>query len=98
VNTPSILPSERIVPAASEQAGFQAELIPYQGNYLWRTLAILAILALWAEWWLFYSGRINRQALLAQQVYANSGPSAKQPSAAPPEAHHNEALDHDFIT
>lgn len=98
VNTPSVLPSERIVPAATEQAGLQGELVPYQGNYLWRTLAILAILALWAEWWLFYSARVNRQALLAQQVYANSGPSAKPPGAAPPEAHRDEALDHDFIT
>ena len=75
----------------------QSEVIPYQGNYLWRTLAILAIVALWAEWWLFYSARINRQAVLAQQMYQDTQP-AKRPLATEREAQHDEALDPNFIT
>lgn len=97
VNTPSMLPSQRIVPTDTEQAGVQAEAMPYQGNYLWRTLAILAILALWAEWWLFYSARINRRAVLAQRMYLDSEPS-KRPVATERDPQHDEALDPNFIT
>ena len=97
VNAPPVLPSERVEPSAAEQAGIQTEMIPYQGNYLWRTLALLAIVALWAEWWLFYSARINRQAVQAQQLYLDSD-VAKRPIAVERDPHHDEALDHDFIT
>jgi Ca-activated chloride channel family protein len=97
VNTPPLLPLQRIEPSETEQASIQSELVPYQGNYLWRTLAILAIVALWAEWWLFYSARINRQAVMAQQQYLDSD-SAKRPGAVERDPQHDEALDHDFIT
>lgn len=97
VNAPPLVPSQRLEPADAEGMSIQSEVIPYQGNYLWRTLAILAIVALWAEWWLFYSARVNRQAVLAQQLYQDTQP-AKRPLATEREAQHDEALDPNFIT
>jgi hypothetical protein len=97
VNAPPLLPSQRLDPTDAERLAVQSETIPYQGNYLWRTLALLAIVALWAEWWLFYSARVNRQAVLAQQTYLDSEP-AKKPTAVEREPQHDEALDPNFIT
>ena len=81
---------------AAEKSPLQAEAIPYQGNYLWRTLTILAIVALWAEWWLFYSARLNRSAVMAQQTYLDAGPLRPIATERMPE--HDEALDPNFIT
>ena len=97
VNAPALLPSQRMEPTESERAAVQAEAIPYQGNYLWRPLALLAIVALWTEWWLFYSPRVNRQAVLAQQMHLDREPS-KQRGMTERDAHHDEALDPNFIT
>jgi hypothetical protein len=38
---------------------------PFQqaGWDLWRWLVLLGIVALWLEWWLYYSGRENRRAM-----------------------------------
>ncbi len=30
---------------------------------MWRWLVLLGIVALWLEWWLYYSGRENRRAM-----------------------------------
>jgi Ca-activated chloride channel homolog len=97
VNTPALLSSQRMEPTELELSAVQAEAIPYQGNYLWRLLVMLAIVALWAEWWLFYSPRINRQAVLAQKMYTDNEP-LKQAGMTEREAHHDEALDPNFIT
>ena len=97
VNAPALLPSQRLEPAESERVSVQNEAIPYQGSYLWRTMAVFAIIALWLEWWLFYSPRVNRQAVLAQQLYLDSEP-AKRPAVVEREAEHDETLDPNFIT
>jgi aerotolerance regulator-like protein len=97
VNTPPLLSSQRIEPTPAEKSLIQSEAIPYQGNYLWRWLTILAILALWCEWWLFYSSRINRNAALAQQLYRD-GAVRKNTMMTERPAEHDEALDPNFIT
>jgi hypothetical protein len=97
VNAPALLPSQRLEPTASEESAAQTEAIPYQGSYLWRTMAILAIAVLWLEWWLFYSPRVNRQAVLTQQIYLDSA-SSKKPAVVEREAEHDETLDPNFIT
>jgi len=97
VNAPALLPSQRIEATDAEKSLAQTEVIPYQGNYLWRMLAILAILALWAEWWLFYSARVNRDAVTAQQMYRDTVPR-ERPVATERSPQHDEALDPNFIT
>jgi len=56
VNPPA-LPSERLEPTATETAGIEREPHPAANWNLWRWLILLAIVALWAEWWLYYSAR-----------------------------------------
>ncbi len=96
VNAPPLLPSQRIQATAAEKSPMQAEAIPYQGNYLWRTLTVLAMVALWAEWWLFYSARINRNAVMAQQTYLDT--ARPRPMATERTPEHDESLDPNFIT
>jgi hypothetical protein len=93
VNAPPLLPSQRIMPTATESASISGESLPYQGTYLWQWLVLLAMVALWAEWWLFYSHRVNRRAALIQH--------AELQSSTPPSEHgtqKDDALDPNFIT
>jgi len=81
------------VPTAAESASVAGEALPYQGTYLWQWFVLLAMAALWAEWWLFYSHRVNRRAVLAQHAELQTG--------APPSVQgtqKEDALDPNFIT
>jgi hypothetical protein len=60
---------------------------------LWQWLVLLAMVALWAEWWLFYSHRVNRRAASIQQAELQSNP---RPSGQ--DAQKDQALDPNFIT
>ena len=93
VNAPPLLPSQRFSPNAAESAPVPGESVPYQGTYLWQWFVLLAMVALWAEWLLFYSHRVNRRAVLIQHAEL-------QGNASPAEhgAQKNEALDPNFIT
>jgi len=62
VNTP-LLPAQRMAPTASETAKIESEPLQQAGWDLWRWLVLLAIVALWLEWWIYYSGRENRRAM-----------------------------------
>jgi hypothetical protein len=62
VNTP-LLPAQRMTPTPPETAKIESEPLRQAGWDLWRWLVILAIVALWLEWWLYYSGRENRRAM-----------------------------------
>jgi hypothetical protein len=62
VNTP-LLPAQRMVPTATETARVESEPFQQAGWDLWRWLVLLGIVALWLEWWLYYSGRENRRAM-----------------------------------
>jgi hypothetical protein len=61
---------------------------------------LLAIVALWAEWWLFYSQRVNQRAVLIQQseLQVSPLPSAPPESAQKPVTEKEDALDPNFIT
>jgi Aerotolerance regulator N-terminal/von Willebrand factor type A domain len=65
VNPPA-LPSERLEPTATETAGIEREPLPAANWNLWRWLILLAIAALWAEWWLYYSARERQRAAEVQ--------------------------------
>ncbi len=56
VNLP-LLPAHRLEPTALEMSGIESEPPLVASWELWRWLAVLAVFALWLEWWLYYSGR-----------------------------------------
>jgi len=93
VNAPPLLPSQRITPTAAESASVAGESAQYQGTYLWQWLVLLAMVALLAEWWLFYSNRLNRRAVLIQQSESRSSVTISEQGAQK-----DEALDTNLIT
>jgi hypothetical protein len=56
VNTP-LLPARRLKASTTEAAAIQREPLQAEGSNLWRWLVIFGIVALWLEWWLYYSSR-----------------------------------------
>ena len=60
VNAPPFLPSLRIKPEAAETLPVEPEAIQNRIQDLWPWLVALAMIALWAEWWLFYWKRLNQ--------------------------------------
>jgi hypothetical protein len=62
VNTP-LLPAQRMTLTPPETAGIESEPFQRPGGDLWRWLGLLGMVALWLEWWLYYSGRENRRAM-----------------------------------
>jgi Ca-activated chloride channel homolog len=61
VNPPA-LPSQRVQPTAVEAADVEGEPRPPAAWDMWRWLVLLAIAALWLEWWLYYSARERQRA------------------------------------
>jgi len=62
VNAP-LLPALRMTLTPPETARIESEPLQQPGLDLWRGLVLLGIVALWLEWWLYYSGRENRRAM-----------------------------------
>src|SRR6195256_4880824 len=62
VNTP-LLPAQRMTLTPPETARIESEPFQRPGGDLWRWLVLLGVVALWLEWWLYYSGRENRRAM-----------------------------------
>jgi hypothetical protein len=56
VNAP-LLPARQMKVTPAEAAGVEGEPLPPVSWDLWRWLVLLAIVALWLEWWLYYSSR-----------------------------------------
>ncbi len=69
VNTP-LLPAQRMVATPAEAAGVEPEPLQPQTWDLWRWLVLLASVALWLEWWLFYSSRARQRAVEMQELPA----------------------------
>jgi hypothetical protein len=61
VNPPA-LPAQRLQPTAAESAEVEREPRPPAAWNMWRTLVLLAIVALWLEWLLYYSARERQRA------------------------------------
>jgi hypothetical protein len=70
VNTP-LLPAQRLTLTSPETAGVESEPLQRAGLDFWRWLVVLAIVALWLEWWLYYSGRENRRAMEVHEMPAD---------------------------
>jgi Ca-activated chloride channel family protein len=83
VNSPA-LPAERVQRTAAEAADVEAEPHPAAPWDAWRWLVLLAAVALWLEWWLYYSAREQQRAAEAQELKGDlpvmpSGPEAYKP-------------------
>jgi Ca-activated chloride channel family protein len=72
VNVP-LLPAQRMKATPDEAAGVEREPLQPEGWNLWRWLVLLAVVALWLEWWLYYSSR-ERQRTAEIQITAGNDP------------------------
>jgi Ca-activated chloride channel family protein len=70
VNIP-LLPAQRMNPTPTETAAIESEPLQQAGWDLWRLLVLLGIVALWLEWWLYYSGRENRRTIEMREMPAD---------------------------
>jgi hypothetical protein len=70
VNPPA-LPAERVQLTASEVEDVASEPLPPAAWSMWRWLVVLAVVALWLEWWLYYSAREEQRAAEAEQLHGD---------------------------
>jgi aerotolerance regulator-like protein/VWA domain-containing protein len=61
VNPPA-LPAQRLQPSAAEAAEVEGEPRAPAAWDMWRWLVLLAAVALWLEWWLYYAARERQRA------------------------------------
>jgi len=67
VNPPA-LPAQRVQLTAAETAEVEREPLPPATWDMWRWLVVLAIVALWLEWWLYYAARERQRAAEVQEA------------------------------
>ena len=67
VNSP-LLPSQRMSVTPTEAAGVESEPFEPETADLWRWLVLLATVALWLEWWLYYKSRERQRVAEIQDV------------------------------
>ena len=67
VNPPA-LPAQRVQLTAAESAEVEREPRPPATWDMWRWLVVLAIVALWLEWWLYYAARERQRAAEVQEA------------------------------
>lgn len=67
VNPPA-LPAQQMQLTAAERASPEGEPLPPAAWNLWRWLVLLAVVALWMEWWLYYSARERQRVAEVQET------------------------------
>jgi hypothetical protein len=77
VNPPA-LPAQRVQLTPAEAAEVEREPLPPPAWDLWRWLALLAIVALWLEWWLYYAARERQRAAEVQEAPGDQPPPESQ--------------------
>jgi Ca-activated chloride channel family protein len=73
VNTPA-LPAQRIQPTAEEAAEVEGEPRAPAAWDMWRWLVLLAAVALWLEWWLYYAARERQRAAEVHEAPGDQPP------------------------
>jgi Ca-activated chloride channel family protein len=73
VNAP-LLPDQQMTAASGEQAAVEREPAAPVSWDMWRWLVLLAMLALWAEWWLYYTSRERQRNAEIRQTPAATAP------------------------
>jgi hypothetical protein len=92
INAPP-LPSERVQLTAAETAEIEGEPMPPATWDAWRWLVVLAAVALWAEWWLYYAAKERQRAAEASEA---SGDSSLPDIDAGPEQEPGERVESGF--
>lgn len=87
VNPPA-LPAQRVQLTAAETAEVEREPLPPAAWDLWRWLVLLAIVALWLEWWLYYSARERQRT--AEVREAPGDQQLPEPEPGPEAGHDRE--------
>jgi Ca-activated chloride channel homolog len=67
VNPPA-LPARRVQLTSAEAAEVEREPLPPASWDMWRWLVLLAVVALWLEWWLYYAARERQRAAEVQEA------------------------------
>ena len=95
VNVP-LLPAQRLKASPAELASVESEPLRQAGWNLWRWLVVLSIIALWLEWWLYYSSREKRR---AAEMWETPGDGELQNTDQEPEQNreHAEARNPNFV-
>jgi Ca-activated chloride channel family protein len=70
VNPPA-LPSQSVQLTAAETAEVEREPLPPAAWDAWRWLVLMAVLALWAEWWLYYLARERQREAEVREAPSN---------------------------
>jgi hypothetical protein len=78
VNSP-VLPAQRVQPTAAEAEEVEGEPRPPATWDMWRWLVLLAIMALWLEWWLYYSTREKQRTTEAREAPGDQPPAQLDP-------------------
>jgi hypothetical protein len=65
---PPALPAQRVQLTAAETAEVEREPLPPASWDMWRWLVLLAVVALWLEWWLYYTARERQRAAEVQEA------------------------------
>jgi hypothetical protein len=94
VNTP-LLPSQRMTATPPELAAVGSEPFQPEQSDLWRWLVVLAIVALWLEWWLYYSSRERRRTAEIKQMPAEE--LSLHVDGDPREREESEARDRNLV-
>jgi aerotolerance regulator-like protein len=76
VNPPA-LPEERVQLTAAEAADVEGEPLPPAAWDMWRWLVLAALVALWLEWWLYYTAREKQRTAEATEAPGEPPPSAE---------------------
>jgi Ca-activated chloride channel family protein len=87
VNVP-LLPVQRLKASPPELASVESEPFRQAGWNLWRWLVVLSIVALWLEWWLYYSSREKRR---AAEIWETPGDGELQNTDQEPEQNREQA-------
>ena len=69
-----MLPAQRVQLTAAEAAEVEAEPLPPATWDMWRWLVLLAIVALWLEWWLYYAARERQRAAEVREAPGDQPP------------------------
>jgi hypothetical protein len=71
INAPP-LPSERVQLTAAETADIEGEPLPPATWDAWRWLVLLAAVALWMEWWLYYAAKERQRTAETSEASGDS--------------------------
>jgi hypothetical protein len=82
VNPPP-LPAERVQLTAAEAAEAEREPLRPAAWDLWRWLVVVAIVALWLEWWLYYAARERQRAAEVRESPGDRPQPESEPGSEP---------------